>query len=493
MQNVFRFWGFDREAYRRAVGDGGPIGLLSRPAPAPVLARVELAEELAERCGPLERCCAQGWWSWLLLDRGVRPEGEPLAWWRTADGAAVPLVTRTAAHAFQFWFDVDRTLGFIQNERYLPHSTPLYVRLGVNPDALPAWMRKLGFRVMHLARRVHRITGPLFPQHPVDPSVDGWRYLIHSIVEESLGAAGVPLWPEGKQYAVTLSHDIDTDYCFRFPALLEKVRALDEAAGMRSAWMIVTRLLAAGRRALDDLYAAGHEIGFHDARHDHRLPFLHPVRMAERIAEATALIDAYGTTGFRSPSYLRSPALYQALDGILQYDMSMHDVIEGFCRPRRRHEGCSTCLPFFVEGTDVLEIPTTVPEDWYFDSQGCADPQSVLRNQLRSVVSIKQRGGVAGILTHPEPELATLPDWLDIYHELLAQLSGDSEAWVARPCDINRHWRQRQAMIDQLWATDATSGRASAREMPSANSIVAAAVGFAAQTLECCAAAPVDS
>lgn len=471
MKDVFRFWGYDRGVHRRAVGDGRALGLSARPAPLPVFGHVELADELIGRCGPLATFCSSGWWSWLLLDPSVETEGEPLAWFRTAEGEAHAIVTRTAANAYRFWFDVDRTIKFIQNERYLPHPTPLYVRWGVNPDGLPGWMRKLGFRAMHLARRVRGASGPLFPVHPADPAVDAWRFLIRSIVEEHTSAETVPFWPGGKQYAVTLSHDIDTDYCFRVPELLEKVRALDEGAGMRSAWMVVTKLLDRGRPALDELHAAGHEIGFHGTDHDHKLAFLPPVPMARRIARASELIETYGTTGFRSPSYLRTPSLYQALDGVLEYDMSMHDVIEGFCRSALRHEGCSTCLPFFLAGTDVLEIPTTIPEDWYFDSLGCSDPQEVLRSQLKSLETIKARGGIASTLTHPEPELATLPHWLDTYRELLARLANDADAWVARPGEVNRHWRARQARIDASWADISTvPASAATSEQPAASS-----------------------
>ncbi|MCK4660428.1 MAG: hypothetical protein KAV82_12970 [Phycisphaerae bacterium] len=460
MEDIFRFWGYDRDTYHNMVGDAGPIGIIARPATVPVFGHVELVGDMVERCGPFARFCASGWWSWLLLDMSIEVEGEPLAWLRTPDGTARPIVTRTDHNAYRFWFEVDRTVQFIQNERYLFHSTPFYVKFGINPDQLPGWVRKLGFRVMHQLRRVRRCGGPLFPTHPADPAVDGWRYLIRGIVEEHSSARPVPFWPQGKQYAATLSHDIDTDYCFRFPELLEKVRALDEAAGIRSAWMVVEKLVDAGRKALDELYAGGHEIGFHGTEHDHKLAFLPPVAMAKRIARAGRLIDAYGTTGFRSPSYLRTPGLYQALDGVLEYDMSMHDVLEGFCRATLRHEGCSTCLPFFIAGTDVLEIPTTVPEDWYFDSLGCSNPREVLRKQLDSLALIKARGGIAGILTHPEPELATLPQWLGNYRELLGHIANDADAWVARPGEVNRHWRRRKVYIDASWAEiSATTAR----------------------------------
>lgn len=451
MEDVFRLWGYSPSVYRRMVGEGCPIRVAACSTSAPVFGRVELGDELVDRCGPLASFCASGWWSWLLLHTNAEVVGEPLAWFRLLDGSVHPIVTRTVTNAYYFWFDVDRTIKFIQSECYLPHNPPRYVRYGVNPDKLPWCVRNLGFRVMHQLRRLRRTSAPRFPARPADVAVDGWRYLIRGIVEDGGPAEPVPFWPDGKRYAVVLSHDIDTDYCLRSPAVLDKVRAIEEGIGMRSAWMLVAKLFGIGRPALDDLYAAGHEIGFHGTVHDHRLAFLAPVEMARRIACAAELIDTYGAMGFRSPSYLRTPGLYQALDGILQYDMSMHDAVEGICRSAPRLEGCSTCLPFFVVGTDVLEIPTTVPEDWHFDLLGHTDPREVARKQLDSLTLIKARSGVASVLTHAEPAPATPRHWMETYREVLTHLANDEDAWVVTPGELNRHWRNRRARIDTCW------------------------------------------
>jgi len=220
---------------------------------------------------------------------------------------------------------------------------------------------------------------------------------------------------------------------------------------MFSAWMIVAKLLRAGRSAVDDLHANGHEIGFHGTHHDHKLAFLPPAAMAKRVARAGEFIEAYGTTGFRSPNYLRSQALYQMLDGVLEYDMSMHDVTDQSTQVNSGHEGCTTCFPFLIDGTNVLQIPTTVQDDQACELAGLT-PEQAWKSQIAAVERIKARGGVANIVTHPEPHYSIRPPWLEAYRNLLAHVTADEDAWMALPGEINHHWRSRQAAIDALWS-----------------------------------------
>jgi len=450
MRDTFQFWGFGPDASAALVGEGRVIGSPATAATTSVFGFVEPTDELVDLCGPLGNLCSQGWWTWLRFDVHQKAVGKPLAWLRTRDGGKHPILTRTFDNAYCFRFDVDATLRFIANEQYLLHRPPGYLKLGINPERLPAWVRKTAFRSLHSVRRFRRHAGPLFPAVPSDPSVDCWRYVIRTIVEQHTAAKHVPLWPHGKRYAATLNSDIDTDYCFRYPGSLHTMRDSIERTGMRSAWMVVGAIADKGRALLDDLYKAGHEIGFHDMYHDHRLAFLPPTEMARRLRSASGLMERYHTTGFRSPSYLRTPALYDELDGVFSYDMSMHDSIGRASGLSRIQEGCSTCFPFRIDRTNVVEIPTTVPEDWNLEMSGCS-PSQALNRQIDALGRIKERGGVANICTHPEPHLTLRPEWLRSHERLLERLADDDDVWIARPGDVDRHWRKRQAEIDAVW------------------------------------------
>lgn len=453
MRDIFRFWGFAPDVFHAVVGDDRRIRAAASTNTIGVLGHVDLDPGLADRCGPLSDLCASGWWSWLVFDPEAAIAGRPVATLRTLDGRRHTIVAQTGDGAWNFGLDVDATIAFIQNERYLVHSPPFYLKLGINPTHIPGRFRKWSYTALQWLRAAHRPAGPLFPACPVDPSVDGWRYLIRTLVQEQVSARSAPFWPHGKRYAVASSHDVDTGYCLRRPKTLDRIHEIESDVGMRSAWMVVARLLRAGRSALDDLHTNGHEIGFHGTHHDHKLAFLPPAAMAKRVARAAEFVEAYGTTGFRSPNYLRSQALYQMLDGVLEYDMSMHDVTDHSSQVHITHEGCSTCLPFLIEGTNVLQIPTTVQDDQASELAGLS-PEQTWISQVAAVERIKARGGVANIVTHPEPHHSIRPPWLEAYRNLLACVTADEDAWVALPGEINGHWRSRQAAIDALWSRE---------------------------------------
>ena len=89
-----------------------------------------------------------------------------------------------------------------------------------------------------------------------------------------------------------------------------------------------------------------------------------------RLRSVQGFLEEFACIGFRSPSYHHSASLYAGLDGILDYDLSMHDCIENPNSPVARREGCSTCFPFRIVDTRVLEIPTTMPEDFVLEMNG---------------------------------------------------------------------------------------------------------------------------
>ncbi|MFQ5414297.1 MAG: polysaccharide deacetylase family protein [Phycisphaerae bacterium] len=459
MEEVFRHWGFSRNQWRDVVGSGRLVDQDGWADARPEFGRVRLGDELIDRCGPWATACADGWWGWLVGDGAARCDGEPVAWFASSDGTTRPIVTRTQPGCYAFSFRVDDTIRFIQNERFVAHAAPLYVRLGVRPCVLPAWLRSRAFKGMSVVRRLGCRSGRAVSADGTDPSVDAWRWMIREVVVEHTGEPGVPLWPDGKRFAAVVTFDVDTAYSFRHGAMTALADSLD-GLEVKAAWMTVTKNLASIRPGVDDLHAAGHEIGFHGTLHDHRLAFLPCHEMRARLREGMGLLGGYDVKGFRSPSYLRTPGLYGALNGSVSYDMSMHDRFFRTSGLTGVREGCGTCMPFVIAGTDVLEIPTTVPEDWNLELAGHT-ACTALDRQRAAVGLIADRGGVANVVHHPEPHLSLRREWLAAFFELVAFLSADHTAWVVRPREVDRHWRERMALIDGLWGSTADSDRGS--------------------------------
>ena len=227
-------------------------------------------------------------------------------------------------------------------------------------------------------------------------------------------------------------------------------RDAEEQLGFTSAWLAVANLQDAGRECFHDLIRSGHEIGCHGAVHDHSIAYVHAEEVRKRLNSVRGFLEEFECRGFRSPSYHHSASLYAGLDGILDYDLSMHDCIENPNSPVSRREGCSTCFPFRIVDTSVLEIPTTVPEDFVLEMDGFT-PEDALRCQIQTVRAIGKRQGVANILTHPEPQLSSRLEWFQCYEALLKEVAGEKDAWVATPGEISDWWDTREKDILRMW------------------------------------------
>jgi peptidoglycan/xylan/chitin deacetylase (PgdA/CDA1 family) len=371
---------------------------------------------------------------------------------------AIPLVSMDDSGRYFFSLDADATCSFVRQEQYRRTRVPFYVKLGLSPDEFPRVIRKAALAGFKLSRTfLKSLATPRldFPELYKDLSVDIWLFFIHRIVEQAIGADATttPLWPHNKRYAITLNHDIDTDWGIRNSLGVEAFRGPEEELGFTSAWLAVGNLQDAGRECFNDLRRSGHEIGCHGTVHDHSIAYMDAEEVRKRLDSVQRFLEEFECRGFRSPSYHHSASLYAGLDGVLDYDLSMHDCIENPNSPVARREGCSTCFPFRIVNTRVLEIPTTVPEDFVMEMNGYS-PSEVLSFQIETVRAIGKRQGVASILTHPEPRLSSRAAWIDCYRELLKEVAGETDAWVALPGEISDWWNKREQEIVRMWSDE---------------------------------------
>ncbi len=450
MREVFRFWGFQPEDWRRLCGPDRTIRSDRGAGAPPTFGTIRFSDRMLRDFLPeYADALAQGVPSFILGLADGPADGEPMAWLEPGGQA---LLSLGADGSWRFRFDVDATIDYIQQERYFETKPPTYVRLGLSPEKLPAAVKKAILVGFAASRAVFRNVGQnrAFPSLYKDWSVDVWRFLVRAIAHD---LESRPLWPEGKRYAIVLNHDVDTEWGFENDLGIKTFREIEEGLGLRSAWLTVARLHEAGRSVLKDLMDEGHEIGCHGTVHDHKIAYLSPDRARARMEGANAFLREFDCVGFRSPSYHHSDALYAGLDGIMDYDMSMHDCFENDNSPASSLEGCSTCFPFHISGTRVLQIPTTVAEDLVLELAG-QEPDQALSTQRQLIQDIAKRYGVANILTHPEPQLSARPPWIAVYRNLLEGLVGDDEAWFALPRDVSDWWKRREADIDALWKAE---------------------------------------
>jgi hypothetical protein len=149
-----------------------------------------------------------------------------------------------------------------------------------------------------------------------------------------------PGWPDGKQFAFVLTHDVETQKG------LDNVRRLAELEmelGFRSSFNFIPE---GEYETPDDLIVwlkgNGFEVGVHDHRHDGKLYTSHKAfrKAAERINQ---YIDKWGATGFRSGFMLRNLDWLHDLN--IQYDASTFDT-DPF---EPQNDGLGTIFPAFIE------------------------------------------------------------------------------------------------------------------------------------------------
>lgn len=184
------------------------------------------------------------------------------------------------------------------------------------------WRLRMALRRWH-AKRILQRCGDVWPiLESAGRKPDGW-----------------PGWPDGKQFALVLTHDVEG------PEGLAKVRPLAELElklGFRSCFNFIPEgsysVPCALRSWLTD---NGFEVGVHDLRHDGRL-FSSRKAFEAGAPRINRHLKDWGAVGFRSGFMLHNLDWLHDLD--IQYDASTFDTDPFEPQP----EGRGTIFPFWV-------------------------------------------------------------------------------------------------------------------------------------------------
>ena len=133
--------------------------------------------------------------------------------------------------------------------------------------ARPAMPRSVQLALRRLFTRVQAASS--FPGWPIEDSLHDFYDWLFAVIAD-LAARPVPflgLWPDGRSWALVLTHDVETAVGY---SEMDLLRGPERARGYRSSWNFV-----GGRYQVDDetvrsLQDDGCEIGVHGLRHDGR-------------------------------------------------------------------------------------------------------------------------------------------------------------------------------------------------------------------------------
>ncbi|MBL9135627.1 MAG: glycosyltransferase, partial [Verrucomicrobiales bacterium] len=263
---------------------------------------------------------------------------------------------------------------------------------------------------------------------------------------------GWPGWPNGKRFAVVLTHDVES---LAGIDQSDALAQLEEKAGFRSSFNFVPignyQTPPSLRQRLQD---RGFEIGVHDLRHDGQL-YRSRGGFRRNAQQINQYLRGWGATGFRSAFMLHRLDWLHDLE--IEYDASTFDTDPFEPQP----DGASTIFPFWVPApadhparTDTtkarrgyVELPYTLPQDStlfvYLEHRD-------IEIWKRKVDWIAERGGMVLLNLHPDyvafpgsrGNRATYPP--EFYQQLLAYIGErySGSYWHALPRDVARYVRE---------------------------------------------------
>ena len=238
------------------------------------------------------------------------------------------------------------------------------------------WQLRISARRV-LARAQRRRSAHLWPINETAGRVpDGW-----------------PGWPDGKKFALVLTHDVEgsngLDKC-------RKLMEIELRMGFRSSFNFIPEGQYQVSSALrEELDSNGFEVGVHDLRHDGKL-YWRRSEFPENARSINGYLKDWRASGFRSGFMLHNRDCLNGLN--IEYDASTFDTDPFEPQP----EGVNTIFPFWVprpEGGGYVEMPYTLPQD---STLFLVLQESSIDIWKRKLDWIVQRGGMALINIHPD-------------------------------------------------------------------------------------------
>jgi hypothetical protein len=372
----------------------------------------------------------------LLPARSVDAAAQAGGWERLhhitdGDGGRLGSIWRMPAGDVVLPFNPNRVIRNYLAERYAGDAgggparraaVRVYYRLRpVMPRSLQIGLRRRFSAVQARTR---------FPRWPQEPGLHDFLRTLYTLVSTTTATElpWIAPWPSGYDWAVVLTHDVETEAGYR---RVDVLRNVESSMGFRSSWNFVPRRYAVSDERVAELVRDGCEVGLHGLYHDGR-DLESDATLAERLPEMRSWAERWGATGFRSPATHRRWEWMGQLG--FDYDSSYPDTDPYEPQPG----GCGSLWPFFID--DTVELPITMSQDHtLFVILRHPD----IRAWTDKAGYIRERNGMALMLTHPD-YLAT-DELVERYQALLSELADDRTAWRALPREVSDWWRRRAA------------------------------------------------
>ena len=250
-------------------------------------------------------------------------------------------------------------------------------------------------------------------------------------------------WPDKKQFAFVLRHDVETQIGHDRSLQL---RDLEERFGMRSSFNFVPERYQVSASVRGELASSGFEVGVHGLNHDGKL-YQSAETFTERAHKINQYLSSWESVGFASPASHHVLEWNHILD--ISYDTSTFDTAPF----EPQSDGVDTIFPFWVDANDgsgsgYTELPYTLTQDFYAFIILQEETPDIWKHKLDWIA---QKGGMALLITHPDymwfgdgkPSFQEYP--VKLYEEFLAYVQDKyaDQYWHALPKEVAAYCQQQ--------------------------------------------------
>lgn len=258
---------------------------------------------------------------------------------------------------------------------------------------------------------------------------------------------GWPGWPNGKQFAFVVTHDVEGT---RGLARCMKLAELDKACGIHSSFHFVPE----GEYCLPDALRAelegeGFEVAVHDLHHDGTL-YRSSQHFHMQARKINQYVQKWKASGFRAGFMFHNLEWLHDLDVL--YDASTFDIDPFEPQP----DGVGTIFPFWVPGNDskgYIELPYTLPQD---STLFVLLKETTIDHWKKKLDWIAAHGGMALVIVHPDymsfdgkPQSSEYS--ADLYAQLLKYVTTRyrDSCWYALPREVAEFAAQIKPRLPQ--------------------------------------------
>jgi uncharacterized protein len=212
--------------------------------------------------------------------------------------------------------------------------------------------------------------------------------------QSALPPKGWSGWPDQKQFAFVLAHDVEGNSGL---ARCQQLAELETALGFKSCFYIIPEGRYHFPSQLSDYLAAhGFEVGVHDLKHDGKL-FSSRAAFKAAVPRINHYLREWKAQGFRSAFMFHNLAWQQELE--VRYSATTFDFDPFEPQP----DGTSTIFPFWVPGRKreqgFIELPYTLPQD---STLFIYLQEKSIETWKRKLDWIAAHGGMAFLTVHPD-------------------------------------------------------------------------------------------